>query len=130
MDNIFLPKKKELRPPDWPQYRPPATPETDFFYVGLRPIFHCDAKKVALGPGVGLAPQRHYFVLGIPTCWYLKMKEFAFPTTQNIKFAFPPTQNPNSSQWNIGCIGSLALGLCVGHVHFIFFVFISFVLGS
>ena len=20
-----------MRPPDWPQYRPPATPETDFF---------------------------------------------------------------------------------------------------
>ena len=36
MDNIFLQKKKgkkinKLRPPDWPQYRPPATPETDFF---------------------------------------------------------------------------------------------------
>ena len=29
-------------------------------------------------------------------------------------------------QWNIGCLGSLALGLCVGHVHFIFFVLISF----
>ena len=33
-------------------------------------------------------------------------------------------------QWNIGCVGSLALGLCVGHVHFIFFVLISFALGS
>ena len=54
----------------------------------------------------------------------------AFPPTQNIKFAFPPTQNPNASQWNIGCVGSLALGLCVGHVHFIFFVLISFALGS
>ena len=91
----------------------------------LKPIFHCDTKKVALGPGVGLAPQRHYFALGIPTCWYLKMLNFAFPPTQNIKFAFPPTQNPNASQWNIGCVGSLALGLCVGHVRFIFFVLIS-----
>ena len=45
------------------------------------------------------------------------------------KIAFPPTQNPKS-QWNIGYIGSLALGLCVGHVHFIFFVLISFALGS
>ena len=72
----------------------------------------------------------HYFALGIPTCWYLKMLKFAFPPTQHMKFAFPPTQNPNASQWNIGCIGSLALGLCVGHVHFIFFVLISFALGS
>ena len=36
----------------------------------------------------------------------------------------------NASQWNIGCVRSLALGLCVGHVHFIFFVLISFALGS
>ena len=33
-------------------------------------------------------------------------------------------------QWNIGCVGSLALGLCVGHVHFIFFVLISFASGT
>ena len=93
-------------------------------YIPLR------RKKVALGPGVGLAPQRHYFALGISSCWYLKMLKFAFFPTQNIKFAFPPKQNPNASQWNLGCIGSLALGLCVGHVHFIFFVLISIALGS
>ena len=58
------------------------------------------------------------------------MLKFAFSPTQNIKFAFPPTQNPNASQWYIGCVGSLALGVCVGHVHFIFFVLISFALGS
>ena len=50
--------------------------------------------------------------------------------TQNIKFACPPMQNPNASLWNIGYMGSLALGLCVGHVHFIFFVLISFASGS
>ena len=49
---------------------------------------------------------------------------------QKIKFAFLPTQNPNASQWNIGCVGSLALGLCVGHVRFIFFVLISFASGT
>ena len=72
--------------------------------------------------------------------------KFTFPLTQNpnakgtsmlVSFALGeanfvrhPTQNPISTQWNIGCVGSLALGLCVGHVHFIFFVLISFVLGS
>ena len=45
-----------------------------------------------------------------------------FYPTQNLKVAFVPAQNPNASQWNIGCVGSLALGLCVGHVHFMFFV--------
>ena len=54
----------------------------------------------------------------------------AFYPTPNLKVAFYPTRNPNASQWNIGCIGSLALGLCVGHVRFIFFVLISFALGS
>ena len=54
----------------------------------------------------------------------------AFYLTRNLKFAFYPTRNPNASQWNIGCVGSLALGLCVGHAHFIFFVLISFALGG
>ena len=54
----------------------------------------------------------------------------AFYPTRNLKVAFYPTRNPNASQWNIGCVGSLAFGLCVGHVHFIFFVLISFALGG
>ena len=41
-------------------------------------------------------------------------------------FCVTRRQTPDTSQWNIGCVGSLALGLCVGHVHFIFFVLISF----
>ena len=40
-------------------------------------------------------------------------------------FALGSKRKPHF-QWNIGCVGSLALGLCVGHVHFIFFVLISF----
>ena len=28
------------------------------------------------------------------------------------------TQREHHSQWNIGGVGCLALGLCVGHVHF------------
>ena len=40
-------------------------------------------------------------------------------------FALGSKRKPHF-QWNIGCVGSLALGFCVGHVHFIFFVLISF----
>ena len=94
----------------WPFF----TENCPIYLIQLKPIFHRDAKKVALGPRVPLAPHRHYFALGIPTCWYLKMLKFAFPPTQNIKFAFSPDAKP----------------LCVGHVHFIFFVLISFALGS
>ena len=43
-----------------------------------KPIFHCNAKPFALGPRVGLDPQRHNFALGIPTCWYLKTLKFAW----------------------------------------------------
>ena len=44
-------------------------------------------------------------------------------------FALGSKRKPNS-QWNIGGVGCLALGLCVGHVHFIFFVLISFASGT
>ena len=88
----------------------------------LKPIFHCDAKPFALGPGVGLDPQRHTFALGIPTCWYLKTLKFAFLPTPNLKIALPPTPTPNASQWYIGCIGSPTQISRVGHVHFFFFL--------
>ena len=40
------------------------------------------------------------------------------------------TQNPNASQWNIGCVGFQMQNFCVGHVHFMFFVLISFAFGG
>ena len=36
----------------------------------LKPIFHCDAKLLVLGPGAG-SP--------IPTCWYLKTLNLRYP---------------------------------------------------
>ena len=36
----------------------------------FKPIFHCDAKYLASGVGVGQCPRRQNFALGIPTCWY------------------------------------------------------------
>ena len=62
-------------------------------------------------------------------CIGLKMRNFALPPTPNLKFAFSPMRNPNTSQWNIGCVGSQTQISWVGHVHFIFFVLISFALG-
>ena len=96
----------------------------------FKPIFHCDAKPLTLGPGVGFDPQRHNFALGIPTCWYLKTQKYALPSTSNLKFAFHPTRNPNASQWNIGCVGSSGVGAGVGHVHFRLFGSISFAFGG
>ena len=36
----------------------------------VKPIFHCNAKYLASGVGIGQCPQRQNFGLEIPTCWY------------------------------------------------------------
>ena len=47
-----------------------------------------------------------------------------------LKFALAPTRTPNTSQWNIGGVGSSGIGARVGHVHFMLFVSILFALGT
>ena len=86
----------------------PTTNLKNKAYIPLR------RKKVAMGP---------------PTPLFCVGDTNMSPTLKR-KICVSPDANPNASQWNIGCVGSLALGLCVGHLHFIFFVLISFVLGS
>ena len=61
----------------------------------LKPIFHCDAKYLASGVGVGQCPRRQNFALEIPTCWYI----LALSNAKICVF-------PDASQWNIGCVGS------------------------
>ena len=82
----------------------------------VKPIFQCNAKPFALGTFASPNPR-------IPTCWY-------FFALGDANFSRHPTQNPNASQWNIGCVGFQTQNSCVGHVHFILFVSISFALGS
>ena len=71
----------------------------------LRPIFHCDAKYLASGVGVGQYPRRQNFVLEIPTCWYI----LALP---NAKICVSPNANPQrqkaqrhlySTDWRYAC---------------------------
>ena len=40
------------------------------------------------------------------------------------EFCVTPTANPNASQWNIGFVGSPCIGVRVGQVHLMLFVFI------
>ena len=75
--------------------------KSPFFWYGgwplvsiLKPRFHCDAKPLALGPGVGLDPQRHNFVLGIPTCWYLKNAKICFTPNAKPKICVSPNAKP------------------------------------
>ena len=53
----------------------------------FKPIFHCDAKYLASGVGVGQCPQCQNFALEIPTCWYI----LALP---NAKICVSPDANP------------------------------------
>ena len=73
----------------------------------LKPIFHCDAKLLALGTFAPPNAKDSTFAspdAKIPTCWYLLRKVtqiFAFYPTRNLKFAFYLTRNPNASQWKV-----------------------------
>ena len=80
-----------------------------------KPIFHCDAKYLASGVGVGQCTRRQNFALEIPTCWYI----LALP---NAKICVSPDAklkicvSTDASQWNIGGVGSSG----VGHVYFMY----------
>ena len=67
-----------------------------------------------------------YFVLGDAN--FLR-RPFTFLFFCVDFFALGSKRKPHF-QWNIGCVGSLALGLCVGHVHFMLFVHFFLAFGS
>ena len=94
-----------------------------FALFPLKPIFHCDAKYLASGVGVGQCPRRQNFALEIPTCWYI----LALP---NAKICVIPYAKPQRQPVEYSLRWVLGVGSRVGHVHFIFFVSISFALGS
>ena len=56
--------------------------------------------------------------------------------SKNVKICVTPNAKPkisvtpNASQGNIGCVGSPGVGACVGHVHFMLIVSLSFALVS
>ena len=86
----------------------------------LKPIFHQNAKYLASGVGVGQCTRRQNFAL--PNAKYTNMlvyfaladANFLRYPTPTLKFALAPTPTSDASQWNIGGIGPLALGLALG----------------
>ena len=79
----------------------------------FKPIFHCDAKYLASGVGVGQCPRRQNFALEIPTCWYI----LALP---NAKICVFPDANPRrqSVEYRFRWVPTQNAG--IGHVHFMF----------
>ena len=81
----------------------------------VKPIFHCDAKYLASGVGVGQCPRRQNFALEIPTWYILALPNAKIsPPTQNLTFALSPTPTPDAGQWNIGGVGSQTQISCAG----------------
>ena len=91
------------------------------YRLGLKPIFHCDAKSLASGVLPNANPRRSWGYQHVGILEPKRTIKFALPLTGDLKFAFDPTRNPNSSQWNKGCVGSPTQNSGVGHVHFTFF---------
>ena len=76
----------------------------------------------ALGPCVGLDPQRQNFTFGDTNMLVSKNTKICVIPDSNLKFALPPTQNPNASQWNIGRVGYPTPTFRLGHVDFMLFI--------
>ena len=95
-----------------------------FTYRTLKPIFHCDAKYLASGFGVGQCPQRQNFALGIPTCWYLGANAntliCVLPDAKP-KICVLPDAKPKRKpvEYTLRWVPTQNSG--VGHVHFMFF---------
>ena len=107
----------------------------------VKPIFHCNAKPLALGLRVGLDPQRDNFKLGIPTCWYLKSladptrppnanQQCPMPSNSALQEPKMPNASSNVSRWNIGRVGFPVVRARIGLVDFMLFVSLSLALGS
>ena len=63
----------------------------------LKPIFHCDAKYLASGVGVGHCPRRQNSALEIPTCWYILALPYAkicVTPDSKPKICITPDANP------------------------------------
>ena len=106
---------------------------SQIFYLGLKPIFHQNAKYLASGAGVGQYPDarllrwryQHVGIKNVKICVSRRQTPDAKP-----KICVSPDAKPRRQPVEYRWRWVLALGLCVGHVHFIFFVLISFALGS
>ena len=92
--------------------------------VTLKPIFHCDAKYLALGLALGNAPDArilHWRYQHVGVFWHYLTLKFASTPTPKLKFAFSSTTNPRcqSVEYRLRWVPTQNAG--VGHVHFMFF---------
>ena len=99
----------------------PADLDSGAIETTVKPIFHCNAKPLALGRRVGLDPQRNLLPLDIPTFWF--PKSLADPT-QTLTDQCDPMEY--RSRW----VPSRWCSRLPCTIHFMFFVLISFAFGQ
>ena len=90
--------------------------------MGFKPIFHCNAKSLALGVRYGHPPN-----VGDAN---MLVSRKSCGANVNPKIFVTPNANPKICRCNIGPVGDPRQGAGVGHVNFMLFVFISFALGN
>ena len=100
--------------------------------INVKPIFNQNAKYLVSGAGVGQFPRRQNFELGIPT-WYLKCENLRYPTPNpdaKSKLCVSPNAKPRcqSVEYRLRWVPMQNAG--VGHVYFMFFVYILFAFGT
>ena len=112
---------------------------SQIFDLGLKPIFHQNAKSFALGTFA--LPNARKFLAFYPTRFCPTRFTLSVLSDAFFSDAFYPTRFirrvlsdafyltrfirrvlPDASQWNIGGVGPSGVGAGVEHVHFIFFV--------
>ena len=93
----------------------------------IKPIFHCNAKLLALGLCIG---SMQAIQLATPTCWYLKRLPDPMRRPPNpLQDPTDPMRLPGEPmEYSSGWVGKDWIH--VGHLHFMLFVSISFKLGS
>ena len=119
-----------LRPQD------PLGPGGHYFFFNnalagiLIIIFHQNMNPFALGLRVGYGPQYEQFTLPIPTCWYHKSLVDSTQTLMDISEPMWTQRELQCEPVEYGSRWVCESWVCVGHVDFMSFLSISFILGS
>ena len=95
-------------------------------FYNLKPIFHQNAKLLAFGTFVSPNAKDRTFAspdAKIPTCWYILRQ-----VTQIFRVLADAKPKRKPVEYRLRWVPTQHF--CVGHVHFMFFVYISFASGT
>ena len=97
--------------------------------ITLEPLFHWDEKHLRWVLSLAETPNAKFCIRNTNMLVSKNAKICVIPNA-NFEICVSPNAKPNATQWNVGCVESQTQISRIGHVLFIFFVLISFALGS